>query len=111
MFRTPSVIATNWSGVTEFLDESVGYPLPIDGLVHAQGWASGLKWAQPSVAQLRCAAGVRMRAGRRRRSPRCRQRRALCVATPAPALTIALPSLQTVPLHHPPPPGSSCAPP
>ena len=26
------VIATNWSGPTAFLDASVGYPLPIDGL-------------------------------------------------------------------------------
>lgn len=43
------------SGVTAFLDESVGYPLPIDGLVPAAGepWMRGLKWAQPSVAHLR----------------------------------------------------------
>ena len=27
------VIATNWSGPTAFLDESVGYPLRYDGLV------------------------------------------------------------------------------
>ena len=26
------VIATNWSGTTEFLDSSVGYPLKHDGL-------------------------------------------------------------------------------
>ena len=26
------VIATNWSGPTAFLDATVGYPLPFDGL-------------------------------------------------------------------------------
>jgi hypothetical protein len=43
------------SGVTAFLDESVGYPIPIDGLVPATGawWFRGLSWAQPSVAHLR----------------------------------------------------------
>lgn len=30
-------IATNWSGPTAFLDESVGYPLRVDGLVDAEG--------------------------------------------------------------------------
>ncbi|GBF92030.1 hypothetical protein Rsub_04377 [Raphidocelis subcapitata] len=54
------VIATNWqvggwSGVTAFLDESVGYPLPIDGLAPASGewWFRGLNWARPSVRHLR----------------------------------------------------------
>jgi len=31
------VIATNWSGVTAFLDGSVGYPVAVDGLVQAEG--------------------------------------------------------------------------
>jgi glycosyltransferase involved in cell wall biosynthesis len=47
------VISTNWSGITAFLDDSVGYPLAIDGLVQADGWPAGLRWAQPSVGHLR----------------------------------------------------------
>lgn len=52
------VIATNWSGITAFLDESVGYPLAIDGLVpvpdqykYSQG--AQQRWAQPSHEHLR----------------------------------------------------------
>jgi glycosyltransferase involved in cell wall biosynthesis len=44
------LIATNWSGPTEFLDETVGYPIGIEGLEDAGG---GLKWAKPSVPHLR----------------------------------------------------------
>ncbi len=50
------VIATNWSGPTAFLDEHVGYPVAIDGLVtvpEGVGPFGGHKWAQPSVAHLR----------------------------------------------------------
>jgi glycosyltransferase involved in cell wall biosynthesis len=47
------VIASNWSGVTAYLDNEVGYPIAIDGLVRAEGWRLGLKWAQPSVSHLR----------------------------------------------------------
>jgi len=54
------VIATNWSGSTAFLDETVGYPLPIDGVLPVEmkpdtesSWFKGLKWAQPSVRDLR----------------------------------------------------------
>jgi hypothetical protein len=41
--------------VAAFLDESVGFPLAIDGLVPAAGawWFRGLSWAQPSVRHLR----------------------------------------------------------
>eukprot|EP00891_Asterochloris_glomerata_P003666 jgi/Astpho2/3666/Aster-07867 len=47
------VLATNWSGPTAFLDDTVGYPLAIDGLVPASGAAfAGHKWAAPSVAHL-----------------------------------------------------------
>lgn len=53
------VIATNWSGSTAFLDETVGYPLPIDGVLPVEmrpdtenSWFKGLKWAQPSVGEL-----------------------------------------------------------
>lgn len=46
------VIATNWSAMVDYLDESVGYPLAIDGLepVPLEQWH---KWAKPSVAHLR----------------------------------------------------------
>jgi hypothetical protein len=30
------VISTNWSGITAYLDEEVGYPIAIDGLVGAR---------------------------------------------------------------------------
>lgn len=53
------VISTNWSGITAYLDESVGYPLAIDGLVPVSGsgdeiiwWFKGMSWAQPSVKHL-----------------------------------------------------------
>lgn len=53
------VISTNWSGITAYLDESVGYPIAVDGLVPVSGsgddimwWFRGLKWAQPSVKHL-----------------------------------------------------------
>lgn len=46
-------IATNWSGPTAFLDESVGYPLRVEGLVEAEGPAfAGQRWAQPSAEHL-----------------------------------------------------------
>lgn len=53
------VISTNWSGITAYLDESVGYPLAVDRLVPVEGgdeiawWFKGLKWAEPSVEHLR----------------------------------------------------------
>ena len=49
-----AVIATNWSGPTAFLDESVGYPLAIDGLesVEDKGSFEGHMWAAPSVQHL-----------------------------------------------------------
>lgn len=52
------VIATNWSCITAFLDESVGYPIAVEGLVHTSNgsqWYSegGQRWAQPSVPHLR----------------------------------------------------------
>jgi glycosyltransferase involved in cell wall biosynthesis len=51
------VISTNWSGITAYLDDSVGYPISIEGLVDVEDqavwWFKGLKWAQPSVAHLR----------------------------------------------------------
>lgn len=53
------VISTNWSGITAYLDESVGYPLATDGLVPVSGsgdeiiwWFKGMSWAQPSVKHL-----------------------------------------------------------
>uniref|UniRef100_A0A383WC78 Glycosyl transferase family 1 domain-containing protein n=1 Tax=Tetradesmus obliquus TaxID=3088 RepID=A0A383WC78_TETOB len=53
------VISTNWSGITAYLDERVGYPISVDRLVPVQGsgqavgWFQGLRWAQPSVQHLR----------------------------------------------------------
>lgn len=53
------IISTNWSGITAYLDDAVGYPLAVDGLVPVQDgaegawWFKGLKWAQPSVQHLR----------------------------------------------------------
>jgi glycosyltransferase involved in cell wall biosynthesis len=44
------VIATNWSGITAFLDDSVGYLIPVEKLVPAGGDA---KFAQPSLPHLR----------------------------------------------------------
>ena len=44
------LIATNWSGITAFLDDSVGYPIAVEKLIPADG---PLNWAQPSVAHLR----------------------------------------------------------
>ncbi|KAF6259241.1 hypothetical protein COO60DRAFT_1700898 [Scenedesmus sp. NREL 46B-D3] len=51
------VISTNWSGITAYLDESVGYPISVDRLVSVEGgpevvWFKGLRWAQPSVQHL-----------------------------------------------------------
>lgn len=53
------VISTNWSGITAYLNESVGYPIAVEKLTQIQGgsevvwWFRGLNWAQPSVTHLR----------------------------------------------------------
>jgi len=54
------VIATNWSGPSEFLHEGVGYPLAVRGLVAADAkcpYYEGFRWADPDfddlVAKLR----------------------------------------------------------
>jgi hypothetical protein len=54
------VITTNWSGPTAFMNEDVGYPLSIDGLVdivadgpHFFSYFVGSQWAQPSATHLR----------------------------------------------------------
>eukprot|EP00434_Breviolum_minutum_P010098 symbB.v1.2.008909.t1/scaffold560.1/size187392/4 len=46
------VIATNWSGSTEFLHADVALPLPIDGLEPAESPSIG-RWALPSLTALR----------------------------------------------------------
>lgn len=54
------VISTNWSGITAYLDKSVGYPIAVEKLVPVSGgaevawWFKGLRWAQPSAAHLGC---------------------------------------------------------
>ena len=48
------VIATNWSGTTEFMNQANSYPLKISGLVEIEdGPFQGHKWAEPSVDHLR----------------------------------------------------------
>ncbi|GJP65463.1 hypothetical protein CLOP_g22336 [Closterium sp. NIES-67] len=47
------VIATNWSGITEYLTEENGYPLPVDYLSEVpDGPFKGHLWAEPSVLEL-----------------------------------------------------------
>ena len=49
-----AVIATNWSGPTAYLDDSVGYPLEITGLTAVRSGAfAGHQWAEPSIAHLK----------------------------------------------------------
>jgi len=47
------VIATNWSGSTEFLSTHCALPLGIEGLSAAEGAPPGHLWADPSVSHLR----------------------------------------------------------
>ncbi|KXZ47296.1 hypothetical protein GPECTOR_36g22 [Gonium pectorale] len=75
------VIATNWSGPTAYLDDSVGYPLPYNSLVpvpHTEPyWFQGSRWAEPSLPDLRrlmrhVAGGGRAEAAARGRAARRR---------------------------------------
>ena len=45
------VIATNYSGPTEYLNTNNSFPLPIDGLVPCENW-EGHQWAEPSLTNL-----------------------------------------------------------
>lgn len=48
------VIATNWSGPTEYLTEENSYPLPVDEMSEVkEGPFKGHLWAEPSVDKLR----------------------------------------------------------
>jgi glycosyltransferase involved in cell wall biosynthesis len=50
------VIATRWSGQTEFLNDDVAYMVDVEGLVpspSSDAWFGGFKWAKPSVTSLR----------------------------------------------------------
>ncbi|GAV64090.1 Glycos_transf_1 domain-containing protein [Cephalotus follicularis] len=48
------VIATNWSGPTEYLTEENSYPLPVDRMSEVmEGPFRGHFWAEPSVNELR----------------------------------------------------------
>ncbi|KAL6284588.1 hypothetical protein ACE6H2_015517 [Prunus campanulata] len=48
------VIATNWSGPTEYLTEENSYPLPVDRMSDImEGPFTGHHWAEPSVSKLR----------------------------------------------------------
>lgn len=54
MAMSVPVIATNWSGPTEFLTEENGYPLAVDRMSEvAEGPFKGHIWAEPSVNNLR----------------------------------------------------------
>lgn len=47
------VIATNWSGPTEYLTDDNSYPLPYDGMSEVnEGPFEGHMWAEPSVEKL-----------------------------------------------------------
>ncbi|GLD91964.1 hypothetical protein PINS_up000497 [Pythium insidiosum] len=47
------IIATFWSGTTEYMTEENSYPLNIDGLVEIkEGAFRGHKWAEPSTSHL-----------------------------------------------------------
>jgi glycosyltransferase involved in cell wall biosynthesis len=47
------VIATNWSGPTEYLTEENSYPLPVDRMSEVtEGPFRGHLWAEPSVDKL-----------------------------------------------------------
>lgn len=51
------VIATNWSGPTDFINENNGFPVEVDKLVeirnHPIPLFNGHRWAEPSLADLR----------------------------------------------------------
>jgi glycosyltransferase involved in cell wall biosynthesis len=53
------VIATNWSGLTDIINDENAYPLEIDRLVPCQGmehipwYQSDMRWAEPSIRDLR----------------------------------------------------------
>ncbi|KAE9044351.1 hypothetical protein PR002_g2841 [Phytophthora rubi] len=48
------VIATFWSGTTEYMTEENSYPLKIDGLIEiTEGAFRGHRWADPSVKHLK----------------------------------------------------------
>lgn len=54
MAMSVPVIATNWSGPTEFLTEENGYPLAVDQMSEVtEGPFKGHIWAEPSVNRLR----------------------------------------------------------
>ena len=49
-------IATQWSAMADFLDQTVGYPLAVKALVPARArcpWYEGFDWAEPDVEHLR----------------------------------------------------------
>jgi len=50
------VIATDWSGQTDFINDEIAYPLAIEGLIPAKArcpYYKGFKWAEPSYENLR----------------------------------------------------------
>ena len=49
---TPAVV-TAWSGPSTFVSEATGFPVEVERFSEAEGFDSGLRWAEPSVASLR----------------------------------------------------------
>ena len=47
-----ALLATDWSGTTEFLSSSVGFPIKVERLVPAPPEGEGHQWALPSQAHL-----------------------------------------------------------
>jgi GT2 family glycosyltransferase len=50
------VIATAWSGQTDFINDEIAYPLAIEGLIPARArcpYYNGFNWAEPSYENLR----------------------------------------------------------
>jgi len=49
---TPAVV-TDWSGPSTFVSEATGFPVEVKNFSEAEGFDSGLRWAEPSVESLR----------------------------------------------------------
>merc|ERR1719210_2745325 len=48
------IIATNWSGPTEYLTEENGYPVEVEGFDEIESGAfRGHRWARPKLSSLR----------------------------------------------------------
>jgi len=71
---TPAVV-TDWSGPSTFVSEATGFPVEVESFSEAEGFDSGLRWAEPSVESLRrrMREAFSDRVGSRSRGARARQ--------------------------------------